>query len=66
MAPPDSNPASSQVRHRAAKAPLSYVEGGLLVYTAADRLNRGHCCGSGRRHRPYEPRHLAGNTKAHP
>ena len=43
--------------------PDSYVENGLLVYTAAYHLKRGACCGSGCRHCPYEPRHVAGNTK---
>ena len=33
----------------------SYVERGLLVYTAAFHLKRGSCCGSGCRHCPYEP-----------
>lgn len=42
---------------------LYYVEAGLLVYTAAYHLQRGHCCGSGCRHCPYEPRHVAGNTR---
>ena len=40
-----------------------YVENGLLVYTAAYHIKRGHCCGSGCRHCPYEPRHVEGNTK---
>lgn len=39
---------------------LSYIEGGLLVYTAAYHLKRGHCCGSGCRHCPYTPRHVQG------
>jgi hypothetical protein len=39
-----------------------YVEGGLLVYTAAYHIKRGVCCGSGCRHCPYEPKHVAGNT----
>ncbi|MFM7206896.1 MAG: DUF5522 domain-containing protein [Planctomycetaceae bacterium] len=40
----------------------SYVENGLLVYTAAHHLKRGMCCGSGCRHCPYEPRHTKGST----
>jgi hypothetical protein len=40
-----------------------YVENGLLVYTAAFHLERGHCCGSGCRHCPYEPPHVAGTTE---
>lgn len=43
--------------------PDSYVENGLLVYTAAYHLRRGSCCGSGCRHCPYEPRHVEGNTQ---
>jgi hypothetical protein len=43
-----------------------YFENGMLVYTAACHLKRGSCCGSGCRHCPYEPRHVAGNTKARP
>lgn len=46
--------------------PDHYVEGGLLVYTAAYHLRRGSCCGSGCRHCPYEPRHVAGNTNVRP
>lgn len=40
-----------------------YVENGLVVYTAAYHLNRGSCCGSGCRHCPYEPKHVAGSRK---
>jgi len=47
------------------KQPDWYFENGLLVYTAAYHLERGFCCGSGCRHCPYEPRHVAGNTKVH-
>ena len=43
-----------------------YMEGGLLVYTAAHHLKRGHCCGSGCRHCPYEPRHVEGTTRVGP
>lgn len=46
------------------KQPDFYFENGLLVYTAAYHLRRGHCCGSGCRHCPYEPRHVEGDTKA--
>ena len=45
----------------AAPPPDYYVEAGLLVYTATFHLRRGHCCGSGCRHCPYEPRHIEGN-----
>ena len=30
-----------------------YLEGGLLVFTAAFLLRRGYCCESGCRHCPY-------------
>lgn len=43
-----------------------YFEDGLLVYTVTYHLKRGYCCGSGCRHCPYEPRHVAGNTKMRP
>jgi hypothetical protein len=46
--------------------PLAYLEGGLLVYTAAYHLKRGHCCGSGCRHCPYAPRHVEGSTEVRP
>lgn len=36
-------------------------ENGLLVFTAAHHLKRGFCCGSGCRHCPYAPKHVAGN-----
>jgi hypothetical protein len=40
-----------------------YFENGLLVYTAAYHVKRGHCCGSGCRHCPFEPQHVEGTTK---
>jgi len=43
-------------------SPDLYIENGLVVYTAAYHLKRGSCCGSGCRHCPYEPRHVAGTT----
>jgi len=51
---------------KAQEPPAYYFKDGLLVYTAAHHLKRGHCCGSGCRHCPYEPRHIAGNTKVRP
>lgn len=53
------------VRHdekKASEQPDWYFEDGLLVYTVAYHLQRGHCCGSGCRHCPYEPRHVEGTT----
>jgi hypothetical protein len=38
-----------------------YLEGGLLVMTAAYLEKRGSCCGSGCRWCPYEPKHQAGS-----
>lgn len=44
-------------RTDALRAPLSpeefYMEGSLLVFTAAYHLRRGYCCNSGCRHCPY-------------
>lgn len=42
--------------------PEFYLERGLLVFTAAHHLKRGSCCGSGCRHCPYEPKHVAGSV----
>jgi iron complex transport system substrate-binding protein len=33
-----------------------YLENGLVVFTEAYHLRRGHCCGSGCRHCPYPPK----------
>ncbi len=59
MPPEKSTPAAPP----AAKQPDSYMEAGLLVYTAAFHLKRGSCCGSGCRHCPYVPRHVEGTRK---
>jgi len=37
-----------------------YLEGGLMVFTRSYHLKRGHCCGSGCRHCPYDPRWTKG------
>ena len=58
----EEQPRESGPRDDAAREPAFYVEAGLVVYTAAYHLARGHCCGSGCRHCPYEPRHVAGTT----
>jgi hypothetical protein len=50
----------------APKQPDWYLENGMLVFTAAYHLKRGHCCGSGCRHCPYEPRHVEGNREVRP
>jgi hypothetical protein len=49
--------------HADYEEPDSYFENGMLVFTAAFHLKRGHCCGSGCRHCPYEPKHVEGNTQ---
>jgi hypothetical protein len=39
-----------------------YIEAGLLVFTRRFHLKRGHCCGSGCRHCPYDPHWTKGST----
>ncbi|MGH9855531.1 MAG: DUF5522 domain-containing protein [Blastocatellia bacterium] len=39
-----------------------YHEGDFLVFTRLYHLKRGHCCGSGCRHCPYDPRWTSGET----
>lgn len=39
-----------------------YFEKGLMVMTAKHHMKRGYCCGSGCRHCPFTPRHVAGST----
>lgn len=39
-----------------------YWEGEFVVFTREFHLKRGHCCGSGCRHCPYEPRQTKGAT----
>jgi hypothetical protein len=34
-----------------------YMENGRVVFTAPFHVKRGHCCGNGCRHCPYEPKH---------
>lgn len=41
---------------------LFYRENGFVVFTAAYHLTRGSCCGSGCRHCPFSPAHVAGST----
>lgn len=40
-----------------------YIEDGKYVFTSKFHLKRGHCCGSGCRHCPYEPKHIKKNTR---
>lgn len=40
-----------------------YVEGGVMVFTAAYHLKRGYCCDSGCRHCPYDQEAVAGTQK---
>ena len=37
-----------------------YLEGERVVFTALFHIERGHCCGNGCRHCPYEPKHEKG------
>jgi hypothetical protein len=50
--------APSAERANRARAPLGpedfYMEGALLVFTAAYHLRRGYCCNSSCRHCPYK------------
>lgn len=39
-----------------------YTEDGFVVMTAAYHIKRGHCCGSGCRWCPFEPKHQVGAT----
>lgn len=39
-----------------------YMQDGLIVMTAIYHKKRAHCCGSGCKWCPYEPRHKAGAT----
>lgn len=41
---------------------LYYLENGRVVFTPKYHLNRGHCCGSGCRHCPFEPKYIKGTT----
>ena len=38
-----------------------YMEGPLMVFTAAYHLKRGFCCGSGCRHCPYGGKNARGS-----
>lgn len=40
---------------------LYYFEGSKIVFTPQYHIERGHCCGSGCRHCPYEPKHQKSN-----
>jgi len=42
--------------------PLYYMEGTYKVFTEEFHLRRGHCCGNGCQHCPYEPKYQKGNT----
>jgi hypothetical protein len=41
---------------------LYYLENGKVVFTPQYHLQRGHCCGSGCRHCPFEPKYVNGTT----
>lgn len=59
-------PQSADERTRSSEQPDYYFENDLLVYTAHFHVKRGSCCGSGCRHCPYDPRHIAGNRHVRP
>ena len=42
---------------------LYYFEGSKIVFTPQYHIERGHCCGSGCRHCPYEPKHQRDNAE---
>ena len=37
-------------------------ENGKVVFTSDYHIKRGHCCGSGCKHCPFEPKHTKGVT----
>ena len=37
-----------------------YLEAERVVFTEQFHLERGHCCGTGCRHCPYDPKHKKG------
>jgi 2-iminoacetate synthase ThiH len=41
--------------------PLYYTEGDRVIFTEEFHIQRGHCCGNGCRHCPFEPKHQKGN-----
>jgi hypothetical protein len=55
---PEPEPAPAPEPQRALPLPLQdgdfYLEGGLMVFTAAYHLRRGYCCGNGCRHCPFQ------------
>jgi hypothetical protein len=48
------SPLASRVECGDAAAAEFYFERGLMVFTEAHHLRRGHCCGNGCRHCPYQ------------
>ncbi len=43
-----------------------YWENGFCVFTEHFLMKRGHCCGNGCRHCPYEPKCEYGNKNINP
>ena len=39
-----------------------YMEGTRVVFTEEWHKKRGHCCGNGCRHCPYDPKFVKGTT----
>jgi hypothetical protein len=56
-------PTTIRSRGRAIEPEDYYMDRGLLVFTAAYHAKRGHCCGCGCRHCPYEPKGRPGSTE---
>ena len=42
---------------------LYYLENGRVVFTPKYHIERGYCCGNGRRHCPYHPKHIKDNKQ---
>lgn len=40
-----------------------YYENGYMVMTEQYHLRRGHCCGNGCKHCPFQPKHEKDNTQ---
>lgn len=59
---PGESPAAPIPEPSGGQPVLWTVEHGRVIFTAAFHLARGSCCGSGCRHCPFEPRHVAGTV----
>lgn len=50
-----SGPAASDTPSEGGEEDTYFTEDGRMVFTRAYHLRRGHCCGSGCRHCPFDP-----------